>query len=438
MHAISKLEARTDDPISVCLIGPGVFGSHVAYQIESTPGMLPTVLADLAVEKAERTFRRSGVDADDVVHATDRDGIDAALADGKRVTTGDGVAAAASAVDVVVDTTGDPRAAAEHAWHAIEAGTHVVMVSVEVDATVGPLLQRLAADRGVNYSMGYGDEPVQVVNLVDWARASGFEVVAAGQGTELTFDEYGTHSDALERYGVTEEFRAANDPSPRMYNTFQDGTKVAIELCGAANALGLRPDEGGPHMPTTDREGLLETLRPKEDGGELTRTNVIDAVTPTEGYRNPSAFVVTRTDNDATREYLHQRYNILTANEGTYQLFDRQYHLPQETTISIAQVALENDVTGAVHTQQSEVIARAKRDLSPGETLASGEDTVYGTLADAERAETRGAVPFELLHDAVVTEPVATDEPVTEDVVDLDTDSTLFHLRQLQDELLSV
>jgi len=438
MHAHSQLEARTDDPISVCLIGPGVFGSHVVYQIEATDGMEPMVLADLELHKAERSYQRCGVDGRDVTAATDRAGIDAALASGDRVVTDDGEAAAAADVDVVVDTTGDPRAAARHAWSAIEAENHVVMVSVEVDATVGPLLQQFASNQGVNYSMAYGDEPVQTVSLAHWAEVSGFEVVAAGQGTELTFDRYGTHEDALDRYGVTETFREANDPSPEMYNTFQDGTKVAVELCGAANALGLRPDVGGLNMPTTDREGLLEKLRPETDGGILQRTPVIEAVTPTDDYRNPSGFIVTKTEHEATQQYLHQRYNILTANGGKYQLFDRQFHLPQETVVSIAQVALTDGVTGAVQEQSSEVVGRAKRSLEPGESLASGEDTVYGSLTAAETADENDWVPFELLHGATITEPVGQDEPISKEVVDLKTDSVLHHLRKLQDDLLSV
>jgi predicted homoserine dehydrogenase-like protein len=435
MNVMPDLEARADEPIPVAVVGPGVFGAHLVYQIEETPSMVPTVLADLDTEKAKRAFRNAGVDSDSIVSTNDPERIAEAVDAGKRVVTEDGVLASEAPVEVVIETTGDPEAAARHAWAAISAGRDIVMVSVEVDATVGPLLSQYASRQGVTYSMAYGDEPSQVVGMVDWAQANGFEVVAAGQGTELNFDRHGTHEDSLERYGVTESFIEDNDPDPKMYNTFLDGTKVAVELCAAANAIGMRPDVGGTHMPETDREGLLETLRPKADGGILEQTGVIDSVTPTD-YRNPSAFVITRADNEATQRYLDQRYNILTANNGKYQLFDRQYHLPPETLVSVASVALHDRPTGTVREQTSEVVAKAKRDLEPGETLATGEDTIYGVLEAADVAANAGWVPLELLNGAELQRPVATDEPITEDDVELETDSVLYHLRKLQDELV--
>ncbi|MFC4542444.1 SAF domain-containing protein [Halosolutus amylolyticus] len=435
MEVRAQLMERVAEPITVALIGPGVYGSHLAYQIEETPGVVPAVLADLDLEKATGTFREVGVPEADVDVEETRDGIRDALSADRRVATTNGVAAAGAPVDVVVETTGDPEAGARHAWEAIEAGNDVVMVSVEVDATVGPLLARFAAHRGVTYTMAYGDEPAQVVRLADWARLQGFDVVAAGQGTELTFAPHATHEDALKRYDLPDSFIEENEPDARMYNTFLDGTKVAVELAAAANALGFPPDTGGIHMPETDRDGLLETLRPKADGGVLDRTGVIDAVTPSGD--NPSAFVVTEAPNEATQIYLDQRYNINTTSDGRYQVFHRPFHLPQETLVSIARAALQDRATGVVTQQTTEVVAAAKRDLEPGETIhGGGGDTVYGQLEDASVAAEADLVPFELLSGAEVTRPIATDQPVSTDDVTLDTDSVLYQLRQLQDSLL--
>ncbi|MFC7132818.1 MULTISPECIES: hypothetical protein [Salinibaculum] len=435
MNVIPDLEARVGDPLSVALIGPGVYGSHLAYQIEQTPGVRPTVLADLDLDKATETFRTAGVPDEDVAVEESAAGVRDALAAEMRVATTDGVAAAGAPVDVVIETTGDAAAAARHAWEAIDAGNDVVMVSVEVDATVGPLLSRFAAHRGVTYSMAYGDEPAQVVELCDWARTQGLDIVAAGQGTELTFKPHATQEDSLERYDLPESFIENSQPDARMYNTFLDGTKVAVELSAAANALGFPPDTDGIHMPETDRDGLLETLRPVEDGGVLDRTGVIDSVTPTGD--NPSAFVVTEATNEATQAYLQQRYNINTASDGRYQIFHRPYHLPQETMVSVAMAALHDRPTGVVTEQTTEVVAAAKRDLEPGETIVGGGgDTIYGRLQDATVAAEADLVPFELLAGAEVERPIRTDQPIAADDVSLDTDSVLYHLRQLQDSLL--
>jgi predicted homoserine dehydrogenase-like protein len=435
MNVLPDLEARADDPLSVALIGPGVYGSHLAYQIEATPGVEPTVLADLDIDKATDTFRTAGVPPEQTTVEETASDIADALAAGQRVATTEGPLAAGAPVDVVIETTGDAEAAAVHAWEAIDAGNDVVMVSVEVDATIGPLLARFADHRGVTYSMAYGDEPAQVVELCDWARTQGLDIVAAGQGTELTFQPHATHEDALQRYDLPDSFIENSQPDPRMYNTFLDGTKVAVELCAAANALGFPTDADGIHMPEADREGLLEALRPAADGGLLDRTGVIDAVTPTD--RNPSAFVVTEATNDATQSYLSQRYNIRTANGGRYQLFTRPYHLPQETIVSVAMAGLHDQPTGTVTHQTTEVVAAAKRDLEPGETIiGGGGDTIYGRLQDASVAAEADLVPFELLAGAELERPVSTDQPISAADVNLNTDTALYHLRELQESLV--
>lgn len=435
MQVVPELERRRDDPVTVGIVGPGVYGSHLAYQVVETPGLRLAVLADTERRKATASFRRAGVPDEAVAVEETADDIAAALGAGQRVATSKGALAAAADIDVVVEATGDPEAAAVHAWEAITAGNNVVMVSVELDSTVGPLLSRFAAQQGVTYSMAYGDEPAQVVELCDWARLQGLEVVAAGQGTELQFERHATAADALERYDLPESFVERNEPSARMYNTFLDGTKVAVELCAAANALGFTPDRSGIHMPETDNEGLLERLRPAADGGVLEQTGVIDAVTPTG--ENPSAFVVTRAANESTQAYLSQRYNITTASDGEYQLFHRPFHLPQETLKSVATTALRGRPTGVVTEQSSEVVAAAKRALSPGDHIGGGGgDTIYGRCVAAEAARADDLVPFELLAGATVTGHVETDQYVTAADVELETDSVLYHMRKLQDHLL--
>ena len=52
-------------------------------------------------------------------------------------------------IDIIVESTGDPIAAVEHALEAFRHGKSVVMVTVEADAFCGPLLARRAAESGV-------------------------------------------------------------------------------------------------------------------------------------------------------------------------------------------------------------------------------------------------------------------------------------------------
>jgi predicted homoserine dehydrogenase-like protein len=72
-------------------------------------------------------------------------------------------------IDMIVEATGNPMAAVEHALAAFRHGKHVVMVTVEADAYCGPLLARRAQQAGVVYSLAYGDQPALICDLVDWS-----------------------------------------------------------------------------------------------------------------------------------------------------------------------------------------------------------------------------------------------------------------------------
>jgi predicted homoserine dehydrogenase-like protein len=55
------------------------------------------------------------------------------------------------------------------AVRAIEAGHHVVLLTVEADVTVGHQLARRAAEAGVVYTGAAGDEPAATKGLVEFA-----------------------------------------------------------------------------------------------------------------------------------------------------------------------------------------------------------------------------------------------------------------------------
>ncbi len=81
---------------------------------------------------------------------------------------------------MIVEATGNPIVGIHHALRCFYHGRHLVMVNVEADALAGPLLARRAREAGVVYSLAYGDQPALICEMVDWARATGFEVVCAG------------------------------------------------------------------------------------------------------------------------------------------------------------------------------------------------------------------------------------------------------------------
>ena len=181
MNLYAKLRERaaSHNPIRVVLIGAGKFGSMYLAQVPKTPGLHLVGIADLSPDSARRNLSRVGWSAEQFMARS----IDDALQKGITFVDDNWQAMVSHpAVDVVVECTGHPIAAVDHCLTAINHGKHVVNVTVEADAFCGPLLAKRALEQGVVYSLAYGDQPALVCDLVDWARAAGFPVVAAGRG----------------------------------------------------------------------------------------------------------------------------------------------------------------------------------------------------------------------------------------------------------------
>jgi predicted homoserine dehydrogenase-like protein len=172
-----------------------------------------------------------------------------------------------------------PEAGIAHALACIRAGKHVVMVNVEADALAGPLLARRAREAGVVYSLAYGDQPALICELVDWARACGFEVVCAGKGTKyLPSYHQSTPETVWEHFGISPAEAARAGMNPKMFNSFVDGTKSAIEMGAVSNATGLLPPPDGLLFPPAGAEELQTILRPRAVGGVIERSGMVEVV----------------------------------------------------------------------------------------------------------------------------------------------------------------
>src|SRR2546422_3703169 len=180
MNLYAKLCARAAQGqlLRIGLIGAGKFGSMYLAQVPKTPGIHLVGIADLAPANARTNLTRVGWAAERYAAAS----LDAALTSGATHLGDDWQALVAHPrIDIIVEATGNPMAAVEHALAAFQHGKHIVMVTVEADAYCGPLLARRAQDAGVGYSLAYADQPALLGDPVDWARAARHAVVAAGR-----------------------------------------------------------------------------------------------------------------------------------------------------------------------------------------------------------------------------------------------------------------
>src|SRR5215212_11967907 len=245
---------RTESPIRVGLVGAGQMGRGFVAQVEDIPGMEIVAAADIDPERALDALRASGRDA--VEGPDGRVGRPAATQDPMDLVR-------SGSVDVVVEATGIVEVGARVAYEAILEGKHVVMLNVETDVTVGAVLSRVARSAGVVYTGSAGDEPGAILELHDFARSLGFEVMVAGKGKNNPLDLL---ADAV---SVGEEAREKG-MNPKMLTSFVDGTKTMVEMGAVANATGLSPDVPGMHGPEeTDPDRLVDVFGLREDGGVL-------------------------------------------------------------------------------------------------------------------------------------------------------------------------
>ncbi len=426
MSLYAKLQQRAEqrNPLRVGLIGAGKFGAMYLAQIPRTPGVHLVGIADLAPDRARANLERVGWKAER--HAATS--LDDALATGATHLGDDWQALVRHPrIDIVVECTGNPIAAVEHCLEAFRQRKHVVNVTVEADAFCGALLARKAAEQGVIYSLAYGDQPALICELVDWARAAGFPVVAAGRGHKwLPHFAQSTPETVWGHYGLTPEQATVGGLNPKMFNSFLDGSKPAIESTAVCNATGLVAPPDGLTYPPASIDDIPSVCRPIAEGGVLHQKGQVEVISSLERDGTPigydirfGVFVVFEGDTEYIRNCFKE-YMVRTDPSGRYACLYKRWHLiGLEVGISVATVGLRGEATGSATCFNADVVATAKRDLKAGETLdGEGGYTIWGKLFPAEKSMLIGGLPLGLAHDVRLARAVRQGQSLTwEDVV---------------------
>jgi predicted homoserine dehydrogenase-like protein len=412
----NRLEAldREGTPIRVGIIGVGQMGRGFVAQVAGIPGMEVVAAADMDPERALAAFREVGQEPVEGLNGNPD----------RPAATDDALEVARSvSVDVVVEATGVTEIGARVAYEAIQEGKHVVMLNAEADVTVGAILGRMAQSAGVVYTGSAGDEPGAIMELYDFARSLGFEVVVAGKGKNNPLNVSATPESLAEEAG-------RKKMNPKMLASFVDGTKTMVEMASVANAIGFSPDVPNMHGPEeTVPKRLGEVFSLKEEGGILSRYGTVDYV---RGVA-PGVFVVVRSQEGTVRETLE----YLGMGAGPNHVLYRPYHLTSlETPISVARAAIYGEPTIVSRERPSaEVVAVAKRDLSAGEKLgAIGSADYYGGLYPVLEAEEM--LPLGLAAGARTTRPIEKGSVIPRAGVELAESSFVVELRRLQDVAL--
>jgi predicted homoserine dehydrogenase-like protein len=446
MNLYAKLRERAAQgkPLRVGLIGAGKFAAMYLAQVPKTPGVHLIGIADLAPDNARKNLDRVGWEAGRYSAPS----LDAAVASGL-THVGDNWERLVShpQIDIVIEATGNPIAAVDHALAAFRNRKHVVMVTVEADAFCGPLLALRAREAGVVYSLAYGDQPALICDLVDWARASGFNVVAAGRGHKwLPQFAQSTPETVWGYYGLTPEQARIGGLNPKMFNSFLDGSKPAIETSAVCNATGLTPAPGGLAYPPASVDDIPTVMRPREEGGKLHHKGQVEVISSLEADGRPISYdirfgvwVVFEGDTEYIRRCFTE-YGVRTDPSGRYACLYKRWHLiGLEVGISVASVGLRGEPTGCPTGFRADAVATAKRDLKAGEILdGEGGYTVVGKLTPAQDSLKIGALPLGLAHQVKLINPVAAGQAVRwSDVVVDETSSAVKVRREVEQRFAS-
>ena len=417
MFVYQELVARAEQekPIRVGLIGAGKFGSMFLSQVPTTPALQVSVIADLRPDNARKACAGVGWSDEQIGSVTFTDDAMEMLS--------------RHDVDVVVEATGNPVAGLLHAREAIRQGKHIVMVNVEADVLAGALLAEEARAAGVVYSMAYGDQPALTCEMVEWARACGFNVVAAGKGTKYLPSYHASTPDTVwDHYGLTPAQAAEAGMNPQMFNSFLDGTKSALEMAAIANATALTPPADGLLFPPAGMDDLAHVLRPATEGGQLAGKGMVEVVSSIERDGRPvfrdlrwGVYVVIEAPNPYAAACFRQ-YGMNTDATGRYSAMYKPFHLVGlELNVSILSAALLGKPTGSTQSFEGDVVATPKRDLSVGETLdGEGGFTVYGKLLPAKKSLALGGLPIGLAHGVRLAASVAAGQLITWSDVEID------------------
>lgn len=428
--------AETENPIRVGVVGAGKFGTMFLAQVLRLPGIHVVGVADLDVAQARSNLKLAEWPETQI----NAQSLTASYQSGGTFVTDDAQALIEMPqIDIIVECTGNPLVAVEHSVAAFDQGKHVISATVEADALCGAALAQHARTAGVVYSMAFGDQPALVCDLVDWARTCGFEVAAAGRGHKWKPEyRFSTPETVWDHWGLTPEQAARGRLNPKMFNSFLDGTKPAIESAAIANACGLNVPSNGLIYPSGSIDDLPNQMRPKHEGGLLQGLGMVEVQNCLDADGAPidydirmGVFVCVRAVTEYQKNCLEE-YKVRTDDSGRYMCAYKRWHLiGLELGMSVASVGLRSEATGVADAFRADVVAVSKRDLVAGETLdGEGGYTVAGQLRPTSVSVPMRALPLGLAGNVKLIRDVQVDRILTYDDVDLSSYPLALQLRQ--------
>lgn len=458
MNYQALFAANAERVVRAGLIGVGQFGASLIARARAIPNLSLPALCDRDLERARRACLAAGFAEGELLVCASLAEAEAAIAAGRIALVADAALLVDLPLEVVVEATGDPEAAAANAEAALGKGKHLVMASKEADSVIGPLLARRARQAGLVATPVEGDQPSLLIGLLSWARLLGLDVVCAGKSSEYDFvfdpdTETVTWQDQciaapgfgglwnLPERGLAETLkRRAEMLSEIPQRTVPDLCEMAV----VGNATGLVPDVPEFHLPVMRALEVPEVFRPRTDGGLLGRSGVVDVFNclrrPDEQSFAGGVFVVVRCTERETWEVLRGKGIPVSRTGGHALVYSPSHLLGVEAPVSILSAALLGQPTGGTAPRPVvDLVARTSRTWRAGETLAitnAHHHEVAGLeplLIGAGPPAPGHPLPYYMATGCKLRSDVAAGRVVTAGMVEPPAGSALWRLRAEQD-----
>lgn len=408
--------------ISVGVVGAGIMGTSLVSQLEIIDNFMPQVQSSRKIESVLESFNKAGILKEKIKITNELDEALRYIEQGYYIATTNNEIPA-KFTDCVVDCTGDTEAGAQISLWAIESKTDIVTLNVEMDATIGAYLKILADEAGIIYTGSSGDEPGAIIELFEFLKTTGFDILVLGKGK----------NNKLNNYAIPDELcdeAISRGLNPRMLTSFVDGTNTMTELNAVCNATGFVPDTRGCHCFTTSPKEIAKDIDLKEYGGMLNSYGVVDFAMGIA----PGVFAIVRAKSDVIKSEM----KYLSMGDGPNFAIYRPYHLTSiEVPNSIIRaVVLRDSSIVSIGAPVAETIAIAKKDLKAGDFIDGiGGYSVFGQLEKAEIQKKENLLPIGLIVGNVrLRRNVKKGQALSYEDVILDENSVIVKLRREQDK----
>lgn len=338
-------------------------------------------------------------------------------------------------ITALVECTGNPAVGSGLSEAALKKGKNVYMVSKETDSVCGTIMNQTALENHCVYTLVNGDQPRNLLDLISWGRILGLDIICAGKSSEYDFvwDPDTTEFTCLNDTDQPHEpmpgmkdlwhYRGPETLRQRAAITAKYRSVISADLCEmnlVSNVSGMAPACPHMHYPVARISELADIFIPREDGGILEKTGVVDVFynlrQPGEASFAGGVFIIIRCENETVWNILAGKGHVVSRNKKYACVYLPYHYMGLESPVSILLGDLMGIGTNEGCRQTAVMAAVAQEDIPRGTVLrVHGHHHSIDHMVPElwEKKDAADIAPFYLLNGMSLVRDVKKGAPVT-------------------------